>query len=196
MSLKDKKLLVGMTGGIACYKAPYLVRDLRRAGAKVQVVMTAAATKFITPLTMETVSEQPVATELFPPREYVATRHIDLAQWPDLVVVAPATANFMGKVASGVSDDLLTTIMCATTSSVMIAPAMNPGMWQHPATQRNAAWLRSIGYTFVGPAAGEMACDQSGVGRMSEPAEIFAAVQAFFDGSAKSAAKKKAPKRR
>ena len=187
MSLTKKKLLVGMTGGIACYKVPYLVRDLRRAGAEVQVVMTEAATKFITPLTLETVSERPVVTELFPADEFVATRHIDIAQWPDLVVIAPATANFLGKVTAGISDDLLTTIMCATTAPVLVAPAMNPGMWQHPATQRNAQWLADNGYSFVGPAEGDMACDQTGVGRMAEPSEILAAIKTrFSDKQARS----------
>ncbi|MBD3258276.1 bifunctional 4'-phosphopantothenoylcysteine decarboxylase/phosphopantothenoylcysteine synthetase, partial [candidate division GN15 bacterium] len=165
MSLKGHKVLIGLTGGIACYKVPYLIRDLHRAGAKSQVVMTEAATKFITPLTLEAVSERPVAVEMFPEHEYVATRHIDLAVWPDLIVIAPATANFIGKIASGVFDDLLTTVVCASPRPVMVVPAMNPQMWMHPSTQKNVAYLKEIGYTFVGPAEGDTACDHYGVGR-------------------------------
>jgi phosphopantothenoylcysteine decarboxylase/phosphopantothenate--cysteine ligase len=188
MSLKNKKVLVGLTGGIACYKVPYLIRGLRKAGAEVRVIMTDAATRFITPLTLETVSDNPVAIGMFPEREFVATRHIDLAEWSDLVVVAPATANFLGKAASGICDDLLTTIICATQRSVLVAPAMNPGMWQHKPTQRNVAYLKEIGFNFIGPATGEMACDHWGEGRMVEPDQIFEAVQAYF----KAGSKKKA----
>jgi phosphopantothenoylcysteine decarboxylase/phosphopantothenate--cysteine ligase len=195
MSLQGKKLLVGMTGGIACYKVPYLVRELRRARAEVRVVMTDAACKFITTLTTETVSENPVATELFPDDRFVGTHHIDMARWPDLIVVAPATANFLGKVASGISDDLLTTVICAAPGPVLIAPAMNPGMWGHPSTRRNVEWLREIGYHFIGPDEGQMACNQEGVGRMVEPAEIFETINSLLGGkihgSPKGGAKKK-----
>lgn len=189
MALKGKKILVGLTGGIACYKVPYLVRALRKADAEVQIVMTDAATRFITPLTLETVSGRPVAVSMFPENEFVATRHIDFAEWPDLIVIAPATANFCGKVASGVFDDLLTTIICASAKPVIVAPAMNPQMWQHPATRRNVAWLKENGYRFVGPGKGEMACDQWGEGRMVEPDELFEAVKEFFK---KAPSKKKA----
>jgi phosphopantothenoylcysteine decarboxylase/phosphopantothenate--cysteine ligase len=143
--------------------------------------MTEAATRFITPLTLETVSKHPVEWEMFPDRQYVATRHIDLAAWPDLIVIAPATANFLGKVSSGVSDDLLTTIVCASTRPVLIAPAMNPNMWRNKVTQRNFKYLTGeLGFAGIGPAEGEMACEDWGVGRMSEPEEIFAAIDAFF----------------
>ena len=181
MSVSGKKIIVGLTGGIACYKVPYLVRYLKKDGAEVHVIMTEAATKFITPLTLETVSENPVASELFPYQSYVATRHIDLAQWADLFVIAPATANFLGKVASGISDDLLTTVICATTSPVIIAPAMNPQMWNNPVTRRNCTTLKEIGYHFVAPAEGEMACHDWGVGRMVEPDEIFEQIKSFLN---------------
>lgn len=188
MSLKDKKIVVGLTGGIACYKVPYLIRSLIKSGAEVRVVMTAAATKFITPLTLESVSNHPVAVEMFPESEYVATRHIELASWADLFVVAPATANFIGKVASGVSDDLLTTIICATMHPVMIVPAMNQNMWANPITQKNFKYLKSLGYLSVGPASGEMAePGHAGWGRMTEPDEIFEAVSAHFSKSKKKA---------
>ena len=179
-----------MTGGIACYKVPYLVRQLRQAGAEVRVVMTSSATKFITPLTLETVSGQPVALEMFPANEFISTRHIDMAEWPELVVVAPATANFLGKVAGGICDDLLTTVICATQSPILVAPAMNPNMWQHPPTQKNAAYLKKIGFQFIGPATGEMACDQWGEGRMVEPDEIYTTVVSVL----KSTRKKKEQK--
>ena len=146
MSLTGRKITVGLTGGIACYKIPYLIRLLIREGCEVRVVMTEAATKFITPLTLETVSRNPVATDLFPEQEFVATRHIDMAGWPDLVLIAPATANFIGKVASGISDDLLTTVVCASPRPIMIAPAMNTQMWVNPITQQNAKRLRGLGY--------------------------------------------------
>ena len=183
MSLKDKKILVGLTGGIACYKTPYLIRLLGREGASVRVVMTRAATKLITPLTLETVSGHPVAVELFPEGEFAATRHIDLAEWADLITVAPATANFLGKAAGGIADDLLTTIICATPRPVMVAPAMNPGMWSSRVTQKNYAYLKELGYFFVGPTEGEMACDDYGVGRMAEPEQIFEAVKCFLSGN-------------
>jgi phosphopantothenoylcysteine decarboxylase/phosphopantothenate--cysteine ligase len=187
MSLADKKILVGLTGGIACYKVPYFVRLLVKDKAQVRVVMTHNATKFITPLTMETVSNHPVGVDMFPPDEFVSTRHIDLAEWPELIVIAPATANFLGKVASGISDDLLTTVVCAAPGPVMIAPAMNPNMWANKVTQRNIKYLKEIGHRFVDPGEGDMACEDVGVGRMAEPEHLFDAVKAFF----KSAQKKK-----
>ncbi len=189
MSLQNKKILVGMTGGIACYKVPLLVRALRKAGAEVRVVMTSSATKFITPLTMETVSNHEVAVEMFEPGKYVATRHIDLGEWPDLIVIAPTTANFMGKVTAGVSDDLLTTVVCATARPIMIVPAMNPQMWVNPITQRNFATLLDLGYRSVDPAEGEMACDHVGIGRMAEPEVIFEQIEGFFRSAGTSHAR-------
>ncbi len=190
MSLEEKKILVGLTGGIACYKVPYLVRALRKAGADVQIVMTKAATEFITPLTMETVSEQEVAVEMFEHGKYIATRHIDLAQWPDLIVIAPATANFIGKANSGISDDLLTTVVCATNKPVMMAPAMNPQMWRNPVTQRNFKALLALGFRSVDPVEGQMACDDYGVGRMAEPEVIFEHIEKFFANSVKKKSSK------
>ncbi|MEW6413395.1 MAG: bifunctional phosphopantothenoylcysteine decarboxylase/phosphopantothenate--cysteine ligase CoaBC [Candidatus Zixiibacteriota bacterium] len=180
MSLKDKRILIGLTGGIACYKIPYLVRFLWKEKAEVRVIMTEAATRFITPLTLESVSNNPVAVDMFPADRFVGTRHIDMAQWPDLIVVAPATANFMGKVASGISDDLLTTVICASPKPLLIAPAMNPQMWLNKITQRNFAVLKGLGYGFIGPEEGGTACDHFGIGRMAEPQEIFEVIKAFF----------------
>lgn len=194
MSLNGKHVLIGLTGGIACYKIPYLIRNLTQNGAEVQVVMTEAATKFITPLTMETISNRPVALHLFPKEKFVSTRHIDLATWPDVLMIAPATANFIGKVASGISDDLLTTIVCATPKPVMIAPAMNPQMWSNPITQKNYKYLKDLGYDFVMPAEGNMACDHFGVGRMQEPDVLFEHINKFFKSKHPSKTKKKSLK--
>lgn len=180
MTIKDKKILVGLTGGIACYKVPNLIRLLTKDGATVKVVMTPASTKFITPLTLETVSNNPVSVEMFPEGKFVATHHIDLAEWPDLVVVAPATANFLGKVANGISDDLLTTVICATPRPVMIAPAMNPTMWNNKITQRNYVSLKELGCMFIDPVEGDLACEDYGVGRMAEPEQVFDAIKHFF----------------
>ncbi len=185
MSLSGRKVVVALTGGIACYKVPYLIRYLVKEDAEVQVIMTGAATKFITPLTLESVSQAEVAVEMFPEKKFVATHHIDLAEWPELIVVAPATANFLGKIASGISDDLVTTVICATAAPVLIAPAMNPQMWKNPITQRNYETLKSLGYMFVDPTEGEMACDHFGVGRMAEPDQIFARVGDFFGSKKK-----------
>ncbi len=179
MSLKNKKIIIGLTGGIAAYKTPYLIRLLKQAGVEVRTIMTSAATKFITPLTIETVSQNPVACEMFPDR-YVATHHIDLAEWADLFVIAPATANCIGKVASGICDDLLSTVICAAQAPIMLAPAMNSGMYLNPVTQNNIEYLKSLDYIFVGPGKGELACETSGVGRMLEPDEIFSEIEKFF----------------
>lgn len=180
MSLKGKQIVVGLTGGVACYKVPNLVRLLRKEGALVQVIMTDAATKFITPLTLESVSDRPVAVELFPQGEFVSTRHIDYSDWADLIVIAPATANFLGKMATGISDDLLTTVVCAHKKSILIAPAMNPGMWENKVTQKNYEYLKKLGHRFVDPVEGEMACDHVGVGRMAEPEIIFKKISDLF----------------
>ncbi len=179
MSLKDKKIIVGITGGIAAYKTPLLIRCLVKEGVAVRAVMTAAASHFVTPLTVETVSQNPVASEMFPPH-FASTHHIDLADWPDLFVIAPATANFIGKVASGICDDLLTTVICATKKQVMIAPAMNTNMYLNPVTQKNIQFLTSLGYNFVSPGQGELACGTEGWGRMAEPEEILAHIQKYF----------------
>lgn len=179
MSLQDKKIVVGITGGIAAYKTPALIRLLVKEGAEVRAIMTESATKFITPLTIETVSQNPVAVHIFPDH-FASTRHIDLAGWPDLFVIAPATANFLGKAASGVSDDLLTTVICAAKAQIMIAPAMNDNMYANPVTQKNIEYLNSLGFNFVAPGKGELACKTEGWGRMAEPEHIFEQIQTYF----------------
>jgi phosphopantothenoylcysteine decarboxylase/phosphopantothenate--cysteine ligase len=176
MSFKDKKIIVGITGGIAAYKIPSLVRLFKKESAEVRVVMTANASKFVTTLTLETLSQNPVAVEMFPDNRFVGTHHIDLAEWPDFLVIAPATANFIAKIHSGICDDLLSTVICATRKPIFIAPAMNDNMYLNPITQRNIKHLASLGYRFIEPNEGELACNSLGKGRMAEPEEIFASI--------------------
>lgn len=173
MKLSNRKIILGITGGIAAYKSAYLVRLLTKAGAEVQVIMTEAATKFITPLTFESLTVREVAVEMFPENRVVGTRHITLAEWPDLVIVAPATADFLAQAANGLCPSLLAAVLCATKKKVVLAPAMNEGMYTHPAVQKNIATLRGLGYRFAEVGVGEMACQSYGPGRMAEPEEIF-----------------------
>ena len=185
MTLTGRKIVIGLSGGIACYKIPYLVRALVKAGAEVKVVMTQNAMKFITPLTLETVSRNPVHCDMFAERDKSFIQHLELGHWADLIVIAPATANILAKLSHGICDDLLTTVMCATRKPVMVAPAMNPGMWDNPITRKNLQCLKDIGYHFVGPVEGEMAENQVGMGRMVEPPELFEAVKTFFAKTSK-----------
>ena len=178
MSMRDKQILVIVTGGIAAYKAPDLVRRLREAGARVRCVMTEGARNFITPTTLAAVSGQPVATDLFEPIAGADVGHIRIAREADLIIVAPASADFMARMAHGLAHDLAGAILLARSSPVLLAPAMNPKMWAHPATQRNFATLKSDGVLFVGPEAGEMAeSGEAGLGRMAEPLQIREAAQ-------------------
>ena len=181
MSLKGKKIVVGISGGIAAYKTAFLIRLLKKAGVDVRAIMTPNAVKFITPLTIETLCQHPVAVEMFPENRYVATHHIDLAECPDLFVIAPATANFIGKIASGVSDDMLTTVICAARAPVMIAPSMNSQMYLNKITQGNIEKLRAAGYIFIDPNIGEMACETYGPGRLAEPDEIVQFIKKYFE---------------
>lgn len=166
------KVLLGVSGGIAAYKSPDLVRRLREHGAEVQVVMTAGAQRFVTPTTFQAVSGREVRADVWDPAAEAAMGHIELARWADLVLVAPATADVVARIASGRADDLLTTLVLATEAPVVIAPAMNRVMWAKPVTQANIATLRTRGITICGPDAGEQACGETGTGRMLEPKEI------------------------
>ena len=172
-----RHVLVAVSGGIAAYKIPELVRALDRAGHAVRCVLTEAATQFVSPLVLQTLTHEPVRTSLLDPGEEGQIGHIDLADWAEAVVVAPATANVLAKLAAGIADDLVTTVLLATRAPVLVAPAMNVNMWEHPATQANLATLRARGVRFVGPEAGELACGWEGTGRMSEPAAIAGEVE-------------------
>jgi phosphopantothenoylcysteine decarboxylase/phosphopantothenate--cysteine ligase len=178
MALTGKRILLGLTGGIAAYKAAELARLLVKRGADVRVAMTEAATRFITPTTMQALTGQPVWTDLWDPRVSDAMGHIELSRDRELIVIAPATANFMAKLAYGLADDLLSSLCLARRCPLVIAPAMNVEMWQNAATQRNVAKLREDGVAFAGPAAGDQACGEVGLGRMLEPAEIAAEIEA------------------
>lgn len=178
MSLEGRTIVVALSGGIACYKAVEVVRLLTTAGASVRVVMTASAQQFITPLTLQTLSGHPVSTGTFDLTQESEIGHIRLADGADAIVIAPATANVLAKMAHGVADDLLTTILLATRAPVIIAPAMNVHMWEHVATQENVRRLLDRGIGMVGPAAGALACGYEGPGRLAEPAEIAEAVEA------------------
>jgi phosphopantothenoylcysteine decarboxylase/phosphopantothenate--cysteine ligase len=180
MALTGKRILLGLTGGIAAYKAAELARLLVKRGADVRVAMTEAATRFITPMTMQALTGQPVWTDLWDPRVSDAMGHIELTRDRELVVVAPASADFMAKLANGLADDLLSSLCLARRCPLVVAPAMNVEMWQNAATQRNVAKLRADGIVFAGPAAGDQACGEVGLGRMSEPADVAAEIEAQF----------------
>ena len=166
------RIIVGVTGSVAAYKAAELVRRLRARGAQVRVVMTEAAEAFVTPLTFQALSGHPVRGALLDPQGEAGMDHITLARWADAVVVAPASADFLARLRAGLADDLLSTLCLATRAPVYLAPAMNQVMWHHPATQDNVATLRGRGCRFIGPNDGGQACGEVGPGRMSEPAEI------------------------
>ena len=170
--LIGKRIVLGVTGGISAYKAAFLVRLLRKNGANVRVVMTQSATKFVTPLTFQALSAKPVHTELLDLNTETAMGHIELAKWADLILIAPASANFIARYANGFAEDLLSTLCLATDSPVIIAPAMNQQMWRNQATQENLERINARGITVVGPTAGVQACGDDGPGRMLEPEEI------------------------
>ena len=175
-----KRILLIIGGGIAAYKCLSLVRLLRDSGAGVSCVLTKAAEQFVTPLSLAALSESQVHHELFNPLEEAKMGHIELSRSADLLVVAPATADILAKMAGGLADDLASTILLATDKPVLAAPAMNVRMWLNPATQRNVAMLRSDGIAMIGPETGAMACGETGIGRMAEPASIFEAIKRAF----------------
>jgi phosphopantothenoylcysteine decarboxylase / phosphopantothenate---cysteine ligase len=174
--LAGREIVVGVSGGIAAYKTAALVSRLAQAGAGVSVVMTEHATRFVTALTFQTLSGRPVHADPFAAPEEWRADHITLADRAELVVVAPATANALGKLAGGIADDLLSTFLLATPAPVLLAPAMNERMWAHPAVRANVETLRGRGVRFIGPAAGHLACGTVGVGRMAEPEDILAEI--------------------
>lgn len=180
MELAGKTIVLGLTGGIACYKSAELTRLLIKGGAHVQVVMTDAATQFITPLTMQALSGRPVFTSQWDARIDNNMAHIDLSREADAILIAPASTDFLAKLAHGLADDLLSTMCVARDCPLLVAPAMNRQMWANPATQRNAATLRGDGVTILGPGSGDQACGEVGDGRMLEPEELYEALVSFF----------------
>ncbi len=177
---KEKTVIIGVTGGIACYKAVELVRLLVKDSLAVQVIMTRAAMEFVTPLTFQTLSGKPVVTETFNLTQESEIGHINLADSADLFVIAPATANVIGKIAAGIADDLLTTVLMATQAPVLIAPAMNIHMYENPILQENIRKLRRIGYHFMEPAEGYLACGYEGKGRLPEPEKILEEIRSLL----------------
>lgn len=180
MDLRGKHIVLGLTGGIACYKSAELVRLLTKAGATVQVAMTEAATHFITPVTMQALSGRPVFLSQWDARVDNNMAHIDLSREADAILIAPASTDFLAKVANGLCDDLLTTLCIARECPLLVAPAMNRQMWSAAPTQRNAAQLRADGVTILGPGTGDQACGEIGDGRMLEPEELVDDLVAFF----------------
>ena len=185
-SLDDREILVCVCGGIAAYKTAALVSALAQRGCGVTVAMTRNAKRFIGPVTFEALTGRPVALSMWA-RHTGEIQHLSLSESVDLIVVAPATANILAKLAGGIADDLVSSSLLGAACPVLLAPAMNSRMWQHPATQRNVAWLRDNGFEFIGPEAGWQACRAHGVGRMSEPDAILAAIETHL---------RKSPKRR
>ncbi len=178
--MDPRRILLAISGGIAAYKTPDLVRVLRRAGHDVRCALTPEAERFVTPLSLQAVSGTSVRRDLFDPGEEGEIDHIGLADWAELLLVAPCTANLMAKMAHGLADELVSTVLLATRAPVLVAPAMNVHMWSHSATQANHALLASRGVAFVGPDSGELACGWEGLGRMSDPERIAAAVDSLL----------------
>lgn len=177
---KTKRILLGITGGIAAYKSAELLRELQRQGADVQVVMSEAACQFITPVTMQALSGKPVFTGMWDSRVANGMPHIELSRDRDAIVIAPATADFLAKLVQGVADDLLSTLCLARECPLLVAPAMNRQMWDNPATQRNLAQLRADGIVVLGPDSGDQACGETGMGRMLEPEDLARQIDAWF----------------
>lgn len=178
--LTGKKVLLGVTGGIAAFKAASLCSKLVQQGAEVRVIMTESATRFVTELTLQALSKHPVYTDTFDEKNPQVIAHIDLADWADLVLIAPATANIIAKMAVGLGDDMLSTTLLATEAKIMLAPAMNVHMYTHPTVTRNLAELAARGVLMIEPGSGQLACGYTGKGRMEEPENIVAAVEAYF----------------
>ncbi|OAH53713.1 MULTISPECIES: bifunctional phosphopantothenoylcysteine decarboxylase/phosphopantothenate--cysteine ligase CoaBC [Bacillaceae] len=180
--MNGKHILLCVSGGIAVYKAAALTSKLKQAGAEVKVVMTESAQQFVTPITFQALSGQPVYTDTFDEKDPAKIAHIDIADWADLVIVAPATANMIAKMANGIGDDMVSTVLLAGTAPRWIAPAMNVHMYAHPAVQNNMNTLKSFGYRFIEPGEGYLACGYTGKGRLEEPEVITALVTEYFLG--------------
>lgn len=180
--LKNKNIVIGITGGIACYKACEVISYLVREGANVDVIMTKNAQEFITPLTIETLSKNKVVTDMFEKKEHIEVEHISLARKADLVLVVPATANIIGKVANGIADDMLSTTIMATTSKVVFAPAMNNEMYNNRIVQDNIKKLKSYGYEFINPVEGNLACGYKAIGKLAKKETIIEFVNKVLEG--------------
>lgn len=183
--LNGKKVLLCVTGGIAVYKAAALTSKLTQKGVEVKVILSDSAAKFVTPLTFQALSRNDVYTDTFDEKDSKVIAHIDLADWADLILIAPATANIIGKLANGIADDMISTTLLATTAPVWVAPAMNVHMYKHPAVMNNIEKLHSYGYQFIEPSEGYLACGYVGKGRLEEPEKIIANMENFFKPTTK-----------
>lgn len=179
--LKNKNIIIGITGGIACYKACEIISYLVKEGANVDVIMTKNATEFITPLTIETLSKNKVVTDMFEKKEHIEVEHISLARKADLLLVLPATANIIGKVANGIADDMLSTTIMATTSKVIFAPAMNNEMYNNIIVQDNIEKLKKYGYEFIDPIVGNLACGYKAIGKLAKKETILETIKEILD---------------
>ena len=181
--IKGKNIVIGITGGIACYKVCEVITHLVREGANVEVIMTKNATEFITPLTIETLSKHKVVVDMFEKKEHIEVEHISLARKADLIAVVPATANIIGKVSNGIADDMLSTTIMATRAKVVFAPAMNNEMYNNIIVQDNIAKLRKYGYDFVEPIEGNLACGYRAIGKLANKETIIAKIQKLLEVS-------------
>lgn len=183
--LKNKNIVIGITGGIACYKVCEIISHLVKDGANVNVIMTKNATEFITPLTIETLSKNKVVIDMFEKKEHIEVEHISLARKADLILVVPATANIIGKVANGIADDMLSTTIMATTSKVIFAPAMNNEMYNNRIVQDNIKKLRAYQYNFINPIEGNLACGYTAIGKLAKKETIIDFINKTLDGGKK-----------
>lgn len=184
--LRNKNIVIGITGGIACYKVCEIISYLVKEGANVDVIMTKNAKEFITPLTIETLSKNKVITDMFEKREHIEVEHISLARKANLILIVPATANIIGKVANGIADDMLSTTIMATTSQVIFAPAMNNQMYTNKIVQDNIKKLKNYGYKFIAPIEGNLACGYKAIGKLAKKETIIDVINKFFDGGKKN----------
>jgi len=178
--LLEKKILLIICGGISAYKSLEIIRFLKKSGAKVKTILTKSAKKFVTPLSVSSLSQEKVYDDLFNVTNEAEMDHISLSRWSDIILVAPATANTISKLSNGSSDDLASTIMLASDKDIFLAPAMNVRMWEHPSTKENLKKLKSFGYKIIGPETGDMACGEFGEGKMTEPNEIIKKIEDYF----------------
>ena len=184
--LKNKNIVIGITGGIACYKACEVISYLVREGANVDVIMTRNATEFITSLTLETLSKNKVTVDMFEKKEHIEVEHISLARKADLILIVPATANIIGKVANGIADDMLSTTIMATTAKVIFAPAMNNQMYNNKIVQNNIKTLKKYGYYFINPTEGNLACGYKAVGKLAKKEAVICFVKEVLKGDIKN----------
>ena len=179
-NLLEKKILLIICGGISAYKSLEIIRSLKKKGAKVKTILTKNAKKFVTPLSVVSLSQEKVYEDLFSVENEAEMDHISLSRWSDLILVAPATANTISKLSTGLSDDLASTVMLASDKDIFLTPAMNVRMWEHPSTRENLNKLKKFGYKIIGPEVGDMACGEYGEGKMTEPNEIVKKIENYF----------------